>query len=57
MLGSGQTLPGSCRLSDGQIEPTSVLATYALGGGGYRPALAIVLWALRRLAARRTRPG
>src|SRR2546425_13194588 len=33
MLGSGQTLPGGCRLSDGQIERTEVLATYTCGGG------------------------
>ena len=33
MLGSGQTLPGGCTLSDGQIERTSVLATYTCGGG------------------------
>src|SRR5437016_11795573 len=33
MLGSGQTLPGGCTLSEGQIERTEVLATYACGGG------------------------
>ena len=33
MLGSGQTLPGGCTLSDGQIERTEVLATYTCGGG------------------------
>src|SRR5439155_17893490 len=33
MLGSGQTLPGGCTLSDGKIERTSVLATYTCGGG------------------------
>jgi hypothetical protein len=33
MLGIGQTLPGGCTLSDGQIERTAVLATYACGGG------------------------
>src|SRR5262245_28198660 len=32
MLGSGQTLPGGCTLGDGQIERTSVLATYTCGG-------------------------
>ena len=33
MLGSRQTLPGGCTLGDGQIERTSVLVTYACGGG------------------------
>ena len=33
MLGSGQTLPGGCTLSDGKIEGTSVLATYTCDGG------------------------
>ena len=33
MLGSGQTLPGGCTLSSGQIEYTSVRATYTCGGG------------------------
>src|ERR1051325_261093 len=33
MLGSGLTLPGGCTFSDGQIERTSVLATYTCGGG------------------------
>jgi hypothetical protein len=32
MLGSGQTLPGGCTLSDGQIDRNSVLATYGCGG-------------------------
>ena len=33
LLGSGQTLPGGCTLSNGEIERTSVLATYSCGGG------------------------
>lgn len=33
MLGSGQTLPGGCTFRRGQIERTSVLATYTCGGG------------------------
>src|SRR5438552_10068113 len=33
MLGSGLTLPGGCTFSNGQIERTSVLATYTCGGG------------------------
>ena len=33
MLGSGPTLPGGCTFRNGQIERTSVLATYACGGG------------------------
>jgi hypothetical protein len=33
MLGSGQALPGGCTFSNGQIERTSVLATYTCGGG------------------------
>jgi hypothetical protein len=31
MLGKGETLPGGCTLSDGKIDSTSVLATYACG--------------------------
>src|SRR5215510_2784137 len=33
MLGQGQTLPGGCAFSGGQIERTSVLATYTCRGG------------------------
>ena len=33
MLGGDQTLPGGCKLDDGQIERISVLATYTCGGG------------------------
>ena len=33
MLGSGETLPGACKFSDGSIERTSVLATYTCGAG------------------------
>jgi len=32
MLGNGQTLPGGCAFSSGQIARTSVLATYTCGG-------------------------
>jgi hypothetical protein len=31
MLGRGQTLPGGCTFSDGQIQRTSVLVTYTCG--------------------------
>src|SRR5689334_10342674 len=31
MLGRGETLPGGCKLTDGKIERSSVLATYACG--------------------------
>ena len=31
MLGKGETLPGGCTLSDGQIERTAVVATYTCG--------------------------
>ena len=33
MLGSGETLPGGCKLDDGRIERTAVVATYACSGG------------------------
>src|SRR5512139_238259 len=33
MLGSGQSLPGGCQFSDGQIERTIVLATYICQDG------------------------
>ncbi|HSP99542.1 MAG TPA: hypothetical protein VL049_20155 [Candidatus Dormibacteraeota bacterium] len=33
MLGSGQSLPGGCKFSDGQIEHTTVLATYTCQDG------------------------
>jgi hypothetical protein len=32
MLGMGRTLPGGCALSEGQIDRTSVVATYTCGG-------------------------
>ncbi len=32
MLGSGETLPGNCTLSDGRIERTAVVATYTCSG-------------------------
>ncbi len=31
MLGRGETLPGGCKLTDGKIDRSSVLATYACG--------------------------
>ena len=31
MLGKGEALPGGCKLTDGKIERTSVLATYTCG--------------------------
>ena len=31
LLGKGETLAGACKLSDGQIQRTSVLATYTCG--------------------------
>jgi len=31
LLGKGETLPGGCTLSDGEIQRTSVLATYTCG--------------------------
>jgi hypothetical protein len=33
MLGKGETLAGGCKLTDGKIERSSVLATYACGAG------------------------
>jgi hypothetical protein len=33
MLGRGQTLPGGCTFANGQIQRTTVLATYTCGGG------------------------
>lgn len=33
MLGKGEDLPGGCKLTDGKIERTSVLATYGCGAG------------------------
>jgi hypothetical protein len=32
MLGSGQTLPGGCTFTDGQIQQATVRATYSCGG-------------------------
>src|SRR5690349_18946827 len=33
MLGSGETLSGGCKLDDGQIQRTAVVATYVCSGG------------------------
>lgn len=33
MLGSGETLSGGCKLADGRIERTAVVATYTCSGG------------------------
>jgi hypothetical protein len=33
MLGSGETLAGGCKLGEGQIERTAVVATYTCSGG------------------------
>lgn len=33
LLGSGQALPGSCKFADGQIDRSTIVATYDCAGG------------------------
>ena len=33
LLGSGQTLPGGCKFADGQIQQSTIIATYDCDGG------------------------
>lgn len=33
LLGSGQELPGGCKFADGQIDRSTIVATYDCGGG------------------------
>jgi hypothetical protein len=40
MLGRGETLPGECKFSNGQIEKETVIATYTCSSGAVAVALA-----------------